>query len=138
MNSIKNKIKGFSLVELLVVISIIAVLTAIVVINFVGARERARDAKKIQDMSSLKNALRMYYNENQVYPTGIAVTLGSGFSGYFPGVSSVDYPYSYTGSGDSFYLDVPLESGAGDEDIKSQQNCGVTEPTDKSYRVCSF
>lgn len=138
MNNIRNKINGFSLVELLVVISIIAVLTAIVVVNFVGARERARDAQRIQDMSSLKNALRMYYNENQVYPTGVAVTLGSGFSGYFPGVSGIGYSYYYTGSGDSFYLEIPLESGAGDEDIKSQQNCGVTDPTDKRYRVCSF
>jgi len=130
---IKRK-SGFSLVELLVVISIMAVLMAIIVMNFVGARERARDAKKIQDLGSMKNALRMYYNDNQTYPT----SLGVGFSSYFPGIVSIGYTYTYVGVGDSFSIDVELESGAGNEDVNSQRSCGVATPVDKHYRVCSF
>jgi len=42
------------------------VLTTVLVMNFVGTRERSRDAQKIQDLNSLKNALRMYYNDNQI------------------------------------------------------------------------
>jgi prepilin-type N-terminal cleavage/methylation domain-containing protein len=51
-----KKNKGFSLIELLVVISIIGILSTVLVMNFVGTRERARDAQKIQDLSSVKNA----------------------------------------------------------------------------------
>ena len=63
-----EKKKGFSLVELLVSISIIALLMAFLVPNLLGARERSRDAKKKEELSQLKNALRMYYNDYQRYP----------------------------------------------------------------------
>ncbi len=63
-----NKNDGFTLIELLVVIAIIAVLVAFVVVNFVGARSRAKDLKKKTELSQLKNALRLYYNDFNVYP----------------------------------------------------------------------
>jgi prepilin-type N-terminal cleavage/methylation domain-containing protein len=60
--------KGFSLIELLVSVSIITVLMAYVTPNLLSARERARDTKKKEELSQLKNALRMYYNDYQRYP----------------------------------------------------------------------
>lgn len=61
--------KAFSLIELIVVIAITAVLLAIALPNFLSARERARDSKRKEEMLQLKNALRMYYTDFQVYPT---------------------------------------------------------------------
>ena len=75
--------KAFSLIELLVVIAIIAVLTAIALPNFLSARERARDAKKKQEMHEMKNALRLYYNDYQSYPT--AASGGIGKQNYISG-----------------------------------------------------
>jgi prepilin-type N-terminal cleavage/methylation domain-containing protein len=66
--------KGFSLIELLVAVSIIAALMAFTMSNLLGARERARDAKKKEELSQLKNALRMYYNDYQRYPGVCAET----------------------------------------------------------------
>lgn len=136
----QNKLKfGFSLIELLVVISIIGVLSAVLVANFMGARERARDAQKIQDLTSLKNALRMYYNDNQTYPIGVNCTscltsfLGAS---YMPSISEVGYTYSQTDSGDGFWAIVGLEAGAGDEDINSQTKCGLVA-RDKAFAVCA-
>jgi prepilin-type N-terminal cleavage/methylation domain-containing protein len=60
--------KAFSLIELLVVISIIAVLLTVALPNFLSARERARDARKKQELNEMKNALRLYYNDFQAYP----------------------------------------------------------------------
>ncbi len=68
--------KGFSLIELLVVIAITAVLTAIALPNFLSARERARDGKRKQEMHEMKNALRLYYNDYQSYPTAASDGIG--------------------------------------------------------------
>lgn len=140
MRKIKNKL-GFSLIELLVVISIIGVLTAVLMINFVGARERSRDAKKIQDLTNLKNSLRMYYNDNQAYPSpGVSncvsclnTAIGSS---YLVGVSEIGYSYSAASDGNGFVIKTGLESGAGTEDTESQLRCGLT-PTPGVYAVCA-
>lgn len=142
MNKIKNKL-GFSLIELLVVISIIAVLMAVLVMNLVGARERSRDSQKIQDLNNLKSALRMYYNDNQAYPSPGAsnctdcLNLAVG-SSYLPGLtdSGIGYSYSATADGNGFIIRASLESGAGDEDTNSQVRCGLT-PTPGVYVVCA-
>ena len=81
-----NKIKyGFSLIELIVVIAITAVLLAVALPNFVSTRERARDAKRKQEMQQLKNALRMYYNDFQKYPPSETSSCGSGKYNYIKG-----------------------------------------------------
>lgn len=142
MNKIRNNL-GFSLIELLVVISIIAVLTAVLVMNLVGARERSRDSQKIQDLNNLKNALRLYYNDNQAYPSpgvsNCSNCLNSAVgSSYLPGLtdSGIGYSYSATSDGNGFVIKASLESGAGDEDTNSQIRCGLT-PTPGVYAVCA-
>lgn len=139
MKKIKN---GFSLIELLVVISIIGVLTAVLMMNLVGARERARDSQKIQDLNNLKSALRMYYNDNQSYPPvqgqgGRGFILGSGFTGYVAGLGDTSFTYSQPNGTDSFRITVGLESGAGRDDTDSQTKCGITSPTEGIYTVCA-
>ena len=131
-----KKNKGFSLIELLVVISIIGVLTTVLVMNFVGSRERARDAQKIQGLNNIKNALRMYYNDNQTYPTTLNTVVGT--SGYIAGLGVGDsYNYVPSSSGDGFVLTIVLEVGAGNDDINSQINCGITNPPNGVYAVCA-
>lgn len=129
-----KKNKGFSLIELLVVISIIGVLTTVLVMNFVGARERSRDAQKIQNLNSLKSALRMYYNDNQSYPVSMDVLVSGGYIGSLGDVSEVSY--NQVSAGDGFTLTTRLEVGAGNEDENSQVNCKLT-PTPGVFAVCA-
>jgi prepilin-type N-terminal cleavage/methylation domain-containing protein len=130
--------KGFTLVELLVVISIIATLTAILLPNFMGARERARDAQKIQDAYAIKNALRMYYNDNQAYPIPVGTGNTIAIPTSYMAPSGLGYTYSQTPtSTDNFIIRVPLESGQGDDDLDSQRKCGIASPVDKIYAVCA-
>lgn len=65
-----NKIKtGFSLFELLVSISIIGILVAIVSVSYSSAQKKARDARRIQDVSMIQKAAEQYYaNYNSQYP----------------------------------------------------------------------
>ena len=65
----KIKSNGFSLIELLVVLGIIAVLTGLIAFNFNTARMRARDVQRKNDLKELRSALELYKNDNnQVYP----------------------------------------------------------------------
>ncbi len=120
--------RGFTLVELLVSIAIIATLTAILLPNFMGARERARDAQRIQDLDAVKTALRMYYNDKQSYPDsgGAWITdLSSSIISYLPGIINSNIGYGYSGSGDSFFLRVTTEAGNKADNGNSQLKCGV-------------
>lgn len=60
---------GFTLLELLVVISIIGILTALGAVNYVGVRERARDAERKADLSQIQTALEFYRSDTGEYPT---------------------------------------------------------------------
>ena len=74
-----KKKSGFTLIELLIVISIIGILAALLLANFSGTRERARDTKRKSDLNQMKNALRLWYNDYQKYPaTGTEMTSGKG------------------------------------------------------------
>lgn len=65
-----HKAYGFTIVELLVVIVVIAILAAITTIGFSGVSERARDAQRTQDISSIAKALELYYLDNGEFPNG--------------------------------------------------------------------
>jgi len=63
-----RKSKGFTLVELLIVISIIGVLTTLLMANFIGVRQRARDAQRKSDLRQIQSALELYRSDQGVYP----------------------------------------------------------------------
>lgn len=70
MFKIKKMVKqgGFTLFELLVSISIIAILTALATISYSSAQKKARDTKRVQDMDSFQKAEEQYYMlHNSVY-----------------------------------------------------------------------
>ena len=60
--------KGFTIVELLIVIVVIAILAAITVIAFNGIQERARTAKIAGDIKAVHGMILNYYAENGHYP----------------------------------------------------------------------
>jgi general secretion pathway protein G len=75
---IKNSIRGFTLVELLIVIAIIGVLSTLLMANFIGVRQRARDAQRKSDLRQIQAALEIYRSDNGGYPALVAV----GVDGY--------------------------------------------------------
>lgn len=63
-------ISGFTLFELLVSISIIAIMTALASVAYSGAQKKARDARRIQDLKAIQVAAEQYYSQSgYVYPT---------------------------------------------------------------------
>lgn len=61
--------KGFSLIEVMVVILIIGIMTAIIAPNILGNTEEAKLKKAAIDIQQLENALEMYKLRNNVFPT---------------------------------------------------------------------
>ena len=66
-NFIKNR-KGFTLVELVVVIAIIGILAGIAVPRFMEATASARGAKIVADMRTIESAVIIYYAKEGKYP----------------------------------------------------------------------
>lgn len=69
---------GFTIVELLIVIVVIAILTTVVTVAYRGMQARARDSVKIATVNKLTKALEMYYLDNGRYP---GLQDGSGIEG---------------------------------------------------------
>src|SRR4030067_2442953 len=63
-----RKEKGFTLVELMVVIIILAVLTAIAVPSYMALRNRARTAAAQSEMKNIATALELYNADEDAYP----------------------------------------------------------------------
>jgi len=74
----KIKKLGFTLVEMLVVISIISILSAVLAGGYVNSQKSARDAARKINLKSISDALNSYYADNGRYPDEDKLTDGSG------------------------------------------------------------
>jgi prepilin-type N-terminal cleavage/methylation domain-containing protein len=72
---LKNR-KGFTLIEILIVVAIIAILASIVIVGLGPAQQSGRDARRISDLQSIRTALQLYYGKCGFYPGG-AVSSGA-------------------------------------------------------------
>ena len=62
-------LKGFTLIELMVAISIVAITATIGVMSFGTAQRNARNNKRKADIKALQTALETYYIDNRLYPS---------------------------------------------------------------------
>ena len=67
--SIKNYIQGFTLIEVMVVVVILAILAAIIVPKVMHRPDEAKIVKAKQDILSIENAMDLYKLDNGFYPT---------------------------------------------------------------------
>lgn len=65
----KMEKNGFTLLEILVVISIIGILVALGTAAYSTAQKKSRDARRKADIKSLQNGFEQYYSKNNDYPT---------------------------------------------------------------------
>lgn len=140
-----KKNRAFTLIELLVVIAIIGGLSAIILPNFMGARESARDVQRKSDLKQIQGALELYkLGQNpQRYPTVLPVTPGQCWSTggtscngtiymnkfpYDPATQNTPTPYYYRYNDDQSYTLCGCLENLGDSSGKTCGSGGNTCP----------
>jgi prepilin-type N-terminal cleavage/methylation domain-containing protein len=74
--------RGFTIIELLIVIAIIAILAGLVLNNFQGAQAKARDTQRLTRINAIHSKLEEFYNEANGYPSSASNTAN------FPGIDA--------------------------------------------------
>ncbi len=89
--------RAFTLVELLVVISIIGLLSAVAVVSMNGSKVNARNQQRKTNLLQISKALELYYTQNDAYPSTSSGWRGNcgdyggypdtGATGWIPGLA---------------------------------------------------
>lgn len=114
-----KKSAGFTLIEILVVVTIIGLLTLTAVVTYSAFLKQSRDAKRKADLGQVAAALEMYRSNNDTYPVGSvwATTLNVLTTPvvYIQSLptdpKSSSYSYYYTGSISDYTVGAYLEGG---------------------------
>ena len=111
--------EGFSLVEILVVVTIISILASIAAVSYSRFVKQSRDARRKTDIEQIRAAIELYRNFNDVYPTpgmvfGSSSIVDSGQTVYMSKVPMDPMPTPYT----YYYTS--------------------TAPTYQDYKICAY
>jgi prepilin-type N-terminal cleavage/methylation domain-containing protein len=98
----KKHRSGFTIVELLIVIVVIAILATISVVAYNGVQQRARNSSRAQSVAAIQKGLELYRAERGRYPSATApgTNLPSGFTSPYGTTSG----YSYSVATDDSWL----------------------------------
>lgn len=76
MSLLRNK-KGFTIVELLIVIVVIGILAALVIVTFAGIQQRARNTERETDIKAIHGHLETFFADNGYYPSLADINSGA-------------------------------------------------------------
>jgi len=69
MISLKKQSRGFTIVELLIVIVVIGILAGLVITTYNGIQQKARNTERTTDLKTFQSQLEAYYANNGFYPS---------------------------------------------------------------------
>lgn len=68
--------KGFTLVEILIVVAVVAVIGTLAAIAVNAARSKQRDATRLANVREMQIVMEEFFNDNNQYPDGVDIPLG--------------------------------------------------------------
>ena len=136
---IPNKTEGFTLVEVLVVVTIISVLASIAAVSYSRFIKQSRDTRRKTDVEQIRAAIELYRNFKGAYPTPGMTFGSSSITDVVGGVTStylgkvpddpMPTPYSYYYTSADPYQDYVLCAyieGGETTSVNPAPSCGVT------------
>lgn len=112
-NLSNQRIFGFTLLELLVVMAIIGILAAIGIASYGGVQAKARDARRKSDLESIARALEMYRNDFGRYPNSSASGGKIQGHGGTAGSATYDWGGSFTINNQIYMQELPKDTKFG-------------------------
>ena len=155
-----NKNHGFTLIEMLIVIAVIAILAGVVLTGVSGFQASARDTRRIGDLRNAQNHLELFFNRCGHYPVdssicgGVSSSVGTvGWSELTTALETVTsqvpkdpgatvYKYGFNDNGLNYVLKATLEreNRVLQEDINSSGisglDCADTTGADGNFYYC--
>jgi prepilin-type N-terminal cleavage/methylation domain-containing protein len=95
-----RKQKGFTLIELMIVVAIIGILAAVAIPKFADMLEKAREGATKGNVGAIKSAISIFYgDQGGTWPTSIDPTVANNpFSKYMDRIPAVKVTHSFSGS----------------------------------------
>lgn len=119
----KSLQRGYTIIEIVIAISLIAIFIALPVFAYSNFMQKSRDGQRKADISRLQSALESYKTDNGVYPAALAELVDEGYIAELPvdpldgqavpdvGNSTFGYEYYASTDGNTYNLLAPLEEG---------------------------
>lgn len=93
-----KKLSGFTLIEILIVVAIIAILASVVLVGLGPTQQAGRDARRISDLHEVQNGLELYNGKCGYYP-GAANCDVTATTGYNAGATNMVVALTTSGIG---------------------------------------
>ncbi|MFA6602545.1 MAG: prepilin-type N-terminal cleavage/methylation domain-containing protein [Candidatus Shapirobacteria bacterium] len=133
IKKIKNK-TGFTLIELIITITIIGVITALVTVSFASTSKRGRDSRRMADLEKIRMGLEMAKQVGGTYPSTLPLIVPT-FLQQAPTDPKTGRKYDYQGSDYTYVLHASMEDPSmangtytGDCGTAGECNYEVTNP----------
>ncbi len=138
-SSILHSSLGFTLVELLVVITVIGLLTTMGLVMYVNASKKGRDGRREADLEQMRTALELYYSDNSVYPATSDLLVPDYIREIPADPKSTQYRYRYVpaGSDQQYAVCAHVEATVGSD---NSSLCGGSSlcGTDLVPETCNY
>ncbi len=124
--------KGFSFIELIVVITIIAVLSLAAIVSYGPIQKKSRDSRRVADLQKISMALEMARQMGTTYPLSLDYLVTNNFIQSIPTDPKPVSPYLYTRGATNYYTytlwAVMEDLGSTTGDYSGSYNYQVTNP----------
>lgn len=124
----KKTKSAFTLIELLVVIAIIGLLAILAIIYLNRARLQARDAKRLSDITMIRKALDLYYDDQGYYPANSALISGQRLA----------YTNTSTAVSKTYFEQVPVAPAPADGECTNYSNSYYYDSKDGASYSLNF